>query len=103
MILTFENLVGGACLADQCLTLDLIEPTGTFSGGLVYFAEANSFEATSVVTDSSGSGMIVDPAVLSAVSPTPLPAAWPLFATGLGGLALAGWRRKRKPAAAAAA
>jgi hypothetical protein len=34
---------------------------------------------------------------------TPLPAALPLFATGLGGLGLFGWRRKRKNAAALAA
>jgi len=32
---------------------------------------------------------------------TPLPAALPLFATGLGALGLLGWRRKRKAAAAA--
>ena len=31
---------------------------------------------------------------------TPLPAAFPLFATGLGALGLLGWRRKRKGAAA---
>ena len=30
------------------------------------------------------------------VDPTPLPAALPLFATGLGALGLFGWRRKRK-------
>jgi hypothetical protein len=30
------------------------------------------------------------------VRPTPLPAALPLFATGLGALGLLGWRRKRK-------
>jgi hypothetical protein len=35
-----------------------------------------------------------DPAV------TPLPAALPLFATGLGALGLLGWRRKRKAQAA---
>jgi hypothetical protein len=34
------------------------------------------------------------------VSATPLPAALPLFATGLGGLGLLGWRRKRKNATA---
>ena len=34
---------------------------------------------------------------------TPLPAALPLFATGLGALGLLGWRRKRKDAAAIAA
>jgi hypothetical protein len=33
---------------------------------------------------------------------TPLPAALPLFATGLGGLGLLGWRRKRKAQGAAA-
>jgi hypothetical protein len=36
-------------------------------------------------------------------SATPLPAALPLFATGLGALGLLGWRRKRKAAAAIAA
>ena len=34
---------------------------------------------------------------------TPLPAAFPLFATGLGAMGLLGWRRKRKNAAAIAA
>ncbi len=34
------------------------------------------------------------------VSPTPLPAALPLFANGLGALGLFGWRTKRKKAAA---
>jgi hypothetical protein len=32
---------------------------------------------------------------------TPVPATLPLFATGLGGLGLLGWRRKRKAQAAA--
>ena len=36
-------------------------------------------------------------------TPTPLPAALPLFATGLGAMGLLGWRRKRKNAAALAA
>jgi hypothetical protein len=34
-------------------------------------------------------------------SQTPVPAALPLFATGIGGLGLLGWRRKRKAGAAA--
>jgi hypothetical protein len=34
--------------------------------------------------------------VEQASSAIPLPAALPLFATGLGGLGLLGWRRKRK-------
>ena len=36
------------------------------------------------------------------ISPTPLPAALPLFATRLGALGLLGWRRKRNAAAVAA-
>jgi hypothetical protein len=35
------------------------------------------------------------------VAATPLPAALPLFATGIGGLGLLGWRRKRKAQAVA--
>ena len=38
--------------------------------------------------------------VASAVAETPLPAALPLFASGLGALGLLGWRRKRKAQAA---
>jgi len=37
----------------------------------------------------------------SVAPPVPLPAALPLFATGLGALGLLGWRRKRKAQAAA--
>ena len=37
-----------------------------------------------------------------ATSVVPVPAALPLFATGLGVLGFAGWRRKRKAAVAAA-
>jgi hypothetical protein len=40
---------------------------------------------------------------LIATTATPLPAALPLFATGLGALGLLGWRRERKAAAEAAA
>ena len=38
----------------------------------------------------------------SLIPATPVPAALPLFATGLGGLGLLGWRRKRKAAALSA-
>jgi hypothetical protein len=40
---------------------------------------------------------------ISAVAATPIPAALPLFATGLGVLGLLGWRRKRNNTAALAA
>jgi hypothetical protein len=38
---------------------------------------------------------------IEVTDPTPIPAALPLFATGLGALGLLGWRRKRKAQAAA--
>jgi hypothetical protein len=41
--------------------------------------------------------------LVSSVTTTPLPAALPLFATGLGGLGLLGWRRKRANTSALAA
>jgi hypothetical protein len=68
--------------------------------------------------DSSGIAFDVYPLVELALDPaitvtsdsdsgtltaTPLPAALPLFATGLGGLGLFGWRRKRNNGAAIAA
>jgi hypothetical protein len=40
---------------------------------------------------------------ITAVAATPLPAALPLFASGLGAMGLIGWRRKRKTTAAIAA
>jgi len=46
-------------------------------------------------------GFVVEGDVLD--SATPLPAALPLFATGLGAFGLLGWRRKRKSVAAIAA
>jgi len=39
----------------------------------------------------------------STVSAVPIPATLPLFASGLAGLGLLGWRRKRKTSAAIAA
>jgi hypothetical protein len=55
-------------------------------------------------TDSGGNGidLLVYAGSIPGPSTVPLPAALPLFATGLGALGLLGWRRKRKAAAVAA-
>jgi hypothetical protein len=50
----------------------------------------------------SGASCFVTISLPPPASATPLPAALPLFATGLGVMGLLGWRRKRRAAAAAA-
>ena len=47
-------------------------------------------------------GLLVSTPEFAAPTATPLPAALPLFATGLGALGVFGWRRKKKAAALAA-
>ena len=49
----------------------------------------------------SGYGYVVAPDFASVTATTPIPAAFPLFATGLGVMGLFGWRRKRKVQTAA--
>jgi hypothetical protein len=49
-----------------------------------------------VLGGDSSDMQIVSGDTINAPVNTPLPAALPLFATGLGGLGLLGWRRKRK-------
>jgi hypothetical protein len=53
------------------------------------------------VDSTDGIGGRADILVTTTAAETPLPAALPLFATGLGALGLLGWRRKRKAQAAA--
>jgi hypothetical protein len=49
------------------------------------------------LSDPNGAVINAPLEITPAASATPLPAALPLFASGLGGLGLLGWRRKRKP------
>jgi hypothetical protein len=102
----------------------LIGPTGlsgegvdglVYENGILYagYSPDNNFDtsiytinpatgtATFVTTEDPAAGLVYGLAPYPA--DTPLPAAFPLFATGLGGLGLLGWRRKRKSAAALAA
>jgi hypothetical protein len=50
------------------------------------------------VTSNECTENIADAGYVTDVSSTPIPAALPLFATGLGAMGLLGWRRKRKNA-----
>jgi hypothetical protein len=87
---------------------------GQAFGHSIWQAFSQDFTATSALTlltfiDTRGAfnaGIYLDEVSVELVSPggaTPLPAALPLFASGLGALGLLDWRRKRKNAAIAAA
>jgi hypothetical protein len=52
-----------------------------------------------ILTLIDGGGLGGDISFSLVAEQTPLPAALPLFTTGLGALGLLGWRRKRKQAA----
>ena len=84
------------------LALDnAINVFGSESLDIVFFGtldgHARSLAEVSYI-DFSSNGPIRSVQVTGGVEPTPLPAALPLFATGLGALGLLGWRRKRKQA-----
>jgi hypothetical protein len=81
--------------ADFYLQILTFTTTPTFQQ-LGYVTEGGSYFYSALGTG-AGSSVTVTPVV----SATPLPAALPLFATGLGALGLLGWRRKRKAQAAA--
>jgi hypothetical protein len=67
---------------------------GTLGDHRLFFGSIVS--TLTILPDGHGLGGTMS---ISAVPETPLPAALPLFATGLGALGLFGWRRKRKQAA----
>jgi hypothetical protein len=76
----------------------------TFTIPAVAFGASNQFEVK-VQNDpcncANPTGLLVSSD--ADVSPVPLPAALPLFASGIGALGLLGWgRKKRKPVALAA-
>jgi hypothetical protein len=60
------------------------------------------FDEGSIESPNGAFGYVDDDPGIWTVSQTPLPAAFPLFATGLGALGLFGWRRKRKAQAVVA-
>jgi hypothetical protein len=81
-------------LADTAL------PSATYTNLVVLNEGAN--EITFYTPNDTQPGFIAGFAVeYEILSATPLPTALPLFATGIGGLGLLGWRRKRKARAVA--
>jgi hypothetical protein len=85
---------------DSSILPNIILTNFSFSGTLISLYDSASSNFTTYDVAASGHLTSFGPAELSQ---TPLPAALPLFATGLGALGLLGWRRKRKNTAAIAA
>lgn len=79
------------------ITIDLAAKNGTTwaDAADVLVANSNGWEAAD--------NMASSPQDLGFYAATPLPAALPLFASGLGGLGFFGWRRKRKAVSALSA
>jgi hypothetical protein len=73
----------------------------TFNSNIAlnFVVGVNEFLVSDINSGGGPSGAAFFATVTYDVSQTPLPAALPLFATGLGALGLLGWRRKRKAAA----
>jgi hypothetical protein len=84
--LQFSRIINGNITT---LLLTILEPLDGFHGGIVYHAQENN--TPHLVTDTSGSGLIVDPAILA-----PEPASGLMI---LGGLVWLGRKKQaRRPA-----
>ena len=96
---TFQISENGTVLESHLFT-DLASAQAFFSDNLInltLLAGLNIIQLSFNEKISGGDGFAFDYAAISPIV-TPLPTALPLFASGLVGLVLLGWRRKRKSA-----
>jgi hypothetical protein len=92
--------IGELCLLDSSTLC--VNTAGENNAVVVFFVTASgglSFDGALVSTTSATRNALT---TSGTVTQTPIPATLPLFATGIGGLGLLGWRRRRKARAAAA-
>ena len=76
--------------------------TGNSGLFIVYVDTPNFVDPMPPIQITGANGQVSTVSNFISPSPVPLPAALPLFATGLGAMGLFGWRKKRKAAAALA-
>ena len=98
---TFQISENGTVLENKLFT-DLASAQAFFSDNLInltLLAGLNIVQLSFNEKISGGDGFAFDYAAISPII-TPLPTTLPLFASGLVGLVLMGWRRKRKAIAA---
>jgi hypothetical protein len=93
----FQALLNGNVFdSESFASLALVQ--AFFSNNFIDIPTGEGLNNVQIVFDetmSGGEGFNFDYG-LANVSDTPLPATFPLFATGLGAMGLFGWRRKRK-------
>ena len=93
-VLEYAKPFTGAAIQENVLSYSFGRYYGICCGTSLQFPVS-----TNTLTNSYFGGNVL----IEAGGVTPLPATLPLFASGLGGLGLLGWRRKRKKAARTAA
>jgi hypothetical protein len=94
---TFQIIENGTVIENHLFT-DLASAQAFFSDNLInltLLAGLNIIQLSFSEKISGGDGFAFDYAAISPII-TPLPTTLPLFATGLAGLGLLGWRRKKK-------
>ena len=105
--LILANLTGVLAPLDGLTVREFLGDMNTLLGGgssIVSIADLGTIvnDVNSSFSSGQPSQFAQDHLDAPPVAPTPLPATLSLFATGLGGLGLLGWRRKRKAQAVAA-
>ena len=99
-IVTMNSVLMPSLVAGQYYWLSFTEPNAADGSSSTWsFNNQGYFDIT---IKSAGSSVGYLPAFRVEVDATPLPAALPLFATGLGAIGLLGWQRKRKKSRPAA-
>jgi hypothetical protein len=97
------NFFGSLTAADGTITWTS-SPTIAFGSSLLTIALSNgAFHDADGFFHSASPDQSADINATFTLIQTPLPAALPLFAAGLGGMGMLGWRRKRKAATLATA
>jgi hypothetical protein len=88
----FNTVLDGAFGSSATFTVS------NFSGIFNLTVNSQPIWFAAVLSDANSTGVVAADAPLPPPRSTPLPAAMPLFASGMGALGLLGWRRKRKVA-----
>lgn len=94
----FDAVAGGNLVDEQQVTGITADGIGEYFILSVAGISIRRVEFSQILSGNFFDGMLFDDLTFSAVSTVPVPAALPLFGTGLALMGFLGWRRKRKAA-----